>query len=267
MIQLEEVWFSYSSLRPPVLRAFNLKIESFSWVAITGPDGSGKTTLGKLIKGLLKPDSGSIAVAPLQPGTAATVGYLGGDPYDSLVGLTVEEDIVFGMENLGLSPAEMRVRLEHTLGWSGLVGMEQRLVNRLSGGEQQKVALAGMLAMGARILILDEALGMLDRSARFAIRSLLAALRHDPGLTIIETTHNLEEILSTDRVLFMSDGTLQFNGSPEEFLESPLGRNWASMTGGLAALRAELYSRGVISATQACSSDLRNSLINIINKS
>ena len=179
----------------------------------------------------------------------------------------MEEDIVFGMENLGLSRSEMVSRLEQSLGWTGLVGMEQRLVNRLSGGEQQKVALAGMLAMGARILILDEALTMLDRPARFAIRSLLTSLRKEVGLTIIESTQNLEDIFSTDRVVFLSEGSLLFDGTPVQFLESPLGRNWASMTGGLAALRAQLYSRGVITAAQAGAPELTKAFINITNKS
>ncbi len=267
MVVLEDVSFSYSSHRPPVFSAFNLKIEPLSWVTITGPDGSGKTTLGKLMKGLLRPDSGSVTVYPPQSEAPETVGYLGGDPYDSLVGISVEEDIVFGMENLRFSRSEMKVRLEQSLGWTGLVGMEHRLVNTLSGGEQQKVALAGMLAMGARILILDEALTMLDRSTRIMIRSLLASLRKQPGLTIIETTQHLEEILTTDRVLFLSEGRLLFEGSPVQFIESSLGRDWSSMTGGLTGLRAQLFHRGVISAAQACTPDLTGVFININKKS
>jgi energy-coupling factor transport system ATP-binding protein len=246
MIALENISFSYSPSQPPVINGLTLTIEPGLWVAVTGPDGAGKTTTGRLIKGLLEPDSGQVRIE----GTDGTdgresVGYLGGDPYDSMVGLSVVEDVAFGLENKALPQAEMRESVERALRWVGLCGMEQRLVHTLSGGEQQKVALAGALALGTRTLILDDALSMMDKPARAGLRLLLSRLRSELGLTVIESTHNFDEILSTDRVVFLSHGKILFDGSPGEFVASRLGGDWFSGRGGLAGLMSELEKRGV----------------------
>jgi energy-coupling factor transport system ATP-binding protein len=200
MILLRKVSFSYSQEGPSIFHDLSLTIPDFSWVAVMGQDGVGKTALGKLIKGLAQADSGSITISPADGSGPAYVGYLGGDPYDCFIGVSVEEDIVFEMENLGIPSAEMDVRLNEALAWTGLIGMGKRLIRTLSGGEQQRLGLAGALAVRAKVLILDEALSMLDKPSRLSIRSLLGALRRDRGLTIIEITHNLEEAMAVDRI-------------------------------------------------------------------
>ncbi|MEJ2716806.1 MAG: ATP-binding cassette domain-containing protein [Deltaproteobacteria bacterium] len=243
MIHLENVSFSYHPGAPPVFTDLDLEIELLSSLVIAGADASGKTTLAKLIKGMLQPDSGTIT----SPGDLVfDAGYVGGDPYDSLVGVSVEEDVVFGLENLGLPAPEMRERLAQALEWTGLTGMEKRLTHTLSGGEQQKLALAGMLAAGARVLIIDEAFAMLDRPSRLSIRSLLASLRRDPGLTLIEVTNDLEDSVAADRMIFLSEGSILFDGVPMDFLASPLGRRWSGMAGGLGALVGALFERGIL---------------------
>ncbi len=246
MIVLDNISFSYSPSQSPVINGLSLTIEPGLWVALTGPDGAGKTTMGRLIKGLLEPDSGGVRLEGVEGDDGrATVGYLGGDPYDSMVGLSVVEDIAFGLENRSLPQSEMRERVERALQWVGLCGMEQRLVHTLSGGEQQKVALAGALALGTRTLILDDALSMMDKPTRAGLRLLLNRLRSELGLTVIESTHDFDEILSADRVVFLSRGKILFDGDPREFAMGRLGGDWFSGRGGMAGLMAALEQRGV----------------------
>lgn len=266
MILVRNVSFSYSKKGPPFFKDLNLTIRDSSWVAVVGQDGVGKSTLGKLIKGLVKADKGSVALVPPNPNGSAYVGYLGGDPYDSFVGISVEEDIVFGMENQGIKSAEMGIRLNQALAWTGLAGMEKRLVHTLSGGEQQKLGLAGILAVGAKVLILDEAMSMLDRPSRFSIRSLLHALRRDQELTLIEITQNLEEALAADRILFLARGTIAFDGTPAEFMASPAGIHSAGMAGGLPGLINTLVKREILPAHRSQIDNLLETLLNYLKK-
>jgi len=266
MIVVRNLSFSYSHHGPQVFNDLRLLIQDFSWVAVTGPDGAGKSTLGKLIKGLLKADNGSIVHDLTSPGGSTYVGYLGGDPYDSFIGISVEEDIVFEMENLSIPTAEMEVRLNQALLWTGLVGLEKRLIHTLSGGEQQKLGLAGALAVGAKVLIIDEALSMMDRPSRLSIRSLLRTLRRDRGLTIIEITNSLEEALTADRILYLERGSVQFDGPPADFMASPMGTRWANLAGGMPALTKALLERRLIPACGSCDDNLLNSLLNYLNK-
>lgn len=244
-IHIKNLSFAYSSCHKPIIAGMELSIQNGSWVALIGPDRAGKTTLGKLVTGLLKPDSGRILLDYVDSPTAVDIGYVGGDPYDSIVGASVEEDIVFGLENLQLPSDQIRERLDLAIGWTGLAGKEKRLTHGLSGGEQQRLALAGILAMGARALVLDEALGMLDKASRTAIRSLLSILRSELGLTILEITQDLQDALQCDRILFLAEGSIRFDGPPLDFVSSPLGSNWLGIASGLIGLRGALARAGV----------------------
>ncbi len=263
MIRLKNLSFSYTPQNGAILRDISLEIGPASHVVITGPDRAGKTTLAKLIKGLLEPTSGCVS---RPPNSATEIGYLGGDPRDSLVGISVEEDIAFGLENLGLSEPEMEERLCQAVRSIGLDSIRRRLIESLSGGEQQKVALAGMLAMGVTILVLDEALNMLDKSARRAIRSLLADLRAKREMTVIEITNNLEDVLSAQRIILLTSGSVAFDGPPEAFLRSPTGIHWTSMAEGMGALATMLTARGVLAWIPRTTREISVFLLNSINK-
>jgi energy-coupling factor transport system ATP-binding protein len=237
MIRLEHVAFSYPSSSTPVFNDLTLTVDRQSWVVITGPDGSGKTTLCRILKGLAQPTDGRIVYDDAI--TTDEIGYLGGDPYDSLVGVTVLEDVVFGMENLRLSQSEMESRLQMALEWTGLRGMERRLVHTLSGGEQQKLSLAGVLAMGCKALIVDDALSMLDRAARTAIQDLINSLRRERGLTVIEAaSSNFGR--AADRIVFLSEGKIAWDSAPEAFFSNGPGMRWIGRMGGLESFRLTL---------------------------
>jgi energy-coupling factor transport system ATP-binding protein len=265
MIKVEDLSFTYAGGIKPALENVSLTLQNQAYVAVTGPIGSGKTTLCKMLKGLLKPSSGRVDFTEPHIGFFH-VAYLGGDPYDSLVGTSVEEDVVFGMENYGFSQSEMKARLQQALLWTELAGMEKRLVHTLSGGEQQKLALAGALATGANVLILDEAMNMLDRPVRKSVRALLNALRMDPGLTIVEVTHNPEDIALADRIIFVERGTVSFVSDYSAFAAHPVGKEWARAGGGLAGLEQELTHYGVDLSDCEENSRLSECLLKVIRK-
>jgi energy-coupling factor transport system ATP-binding protein len=239
MILLDHISFSYPGTNNPVLQRISLKINPFSWVILTGPDGSGKTTLGKIISGLLKPTSGSIIFEDVCAGNCGpNIGYISGNPIEFLIGTTVEEDIVFGLETLRLPAAVIEDRLRQSLDWVDLVGMEKRLTHTLSGGEQQKLALASVLATGARVIIMDEAFSMLDRPTAKTIRSIIRRLQIEHGLTLIEMTYKSCDMSDANRVVFLHNHKVEFDGSPLEFFRTRTGREWVSLTGGVAELKA-----------------------------
>jgi energy-coupling factor transport system ATP-binding protein len=224
MIELRDVSFSFSSPREssgPALSGINLPIPQGDYVAVMGPNGSGKSTLGKLIKGLLSPTTGEVRIGgvPLKPGEISPrVGYIFSNPENQIISSVVEEDVAFGLENLGLEPADIARKVQQGLAWVGMEEYRYHAPHLLSGGQQQKVVLAGILAMGSEILVLDEPTSMLDLQDRREILDLLHKFHSQGNRTILHITHSLEEALKARNLVLLNQGRIKFSDSVTEFL-------------------------------------------------
>ena len=191
------------------------------YVGIVGPNGGGKSTLVRLLNGLLQPSSGEIRILGRSPvadpfGVRERVGMLFQSPDNGLVAPFVEDDVAFGLENLGVPQEEMRGRVAEAIEAVGLRGYERREPHTLSGGEKQRVALAGLLAVGPEVLLLDEPTSMLDAAGRREVLDRVKELRGEK--TILHVTHHLEELLDADRVLILNGGRLVADVSPEQLV-------------------------------------------------
>jgi len=224
MIELRDVSFSYPPLLEssrPALEAIQLKIPRGSYAAVMGPNGSGKSTLGKLVKGLISPSSGEVLIdgEPLKGGEISLrVGYVFSNPENQIISSVVEEDVAFGLENLGLEPAEIARRVQQALAWVGMEEYRYHAPHLLSGGQQQKVVLAGVLAMGSEILVLDEPTSMLDLKDRREILALLQKFHAQGDKTIVHITHSLEEALHAKDLILLNRGRIEFRDSVARFL-------------------------------------------------
>lgn len=192
------------------------------WLSIVGHNGSGKSTTVRLIDGLLEAESGEIVI----DGQRLTeeniwnirrqIGMVFQNPDNQFVGATVEDDVVFGLENQGLSRQEMKKRVEEALDLVGMLEFKKREPARLSGGQKQRVAIAGVVALRPAILILDEATSMLDPEGRRELIEIVKGIRKDYDMTVISITHDLEEVAMSDRVLVMKKGEIESTSSPRE---------------------------------------------------
>jgi ABC-type cobalt transport system, ATPase component len=198
----------------------SLRIDTGEYVLIVGPNGSGKTTLVRQFNGFETPDEGEMLVngRPVAEDLVAArqaVGMVFQEPRDAFVASTIGADVAFGPRNLGCSHSEVDRRVEESLAAVNLAGREGDRIDELSGGERERVAIAGALAMEPDHLVLDEPLTGLDEPARRAVLSRVSAL-HDAGTSIIVVTHDLRGVLeAADRVIGMADGQIAFDTNAE----------------------------------------------------
>lgn len=204
-----------------VLDTVTLSIREKELVVLLGRNGSGKSTLAKHCNALLLPKRGEVLVDGMDTreerylwGIRRKVGLVFQNPDNQLIATTVEEDVAFGPENLGLPPAEIRLRVDEALEIVGMRGYEKKEPHTLSGGQKQKVAIAGVLAMHPAYLILDEATSMLDPEGRRELMELL--LRLKDTITVFHITHQVEEAVYADRVIVMDEGKIVAEGTPRE---------------------------------------------------
>jgi len=198
----------------------SLEIEDGECVLLTGANGSGKTTLVRHFNGLLAPDEGEVRVngTPVEEdlvAARANVGMVFQNPRDGFVGATVGSDVAFGPENLGLPRDEVDARVEEALDAVELGGRRDERVTDLSGGEQERVAVAAALAMRPDHLVLDEPFTGLDWPARQSVLDRLRALQ-ERGTSLVVVTHDLRDVWGlADRVVAMRDGEVALRGDPE----------------------------------------------------
>jgi energy-coupling factor transport system ATP-binding protein len=223
-VSCEGVSFSYPGSERPALSDVGFGLRPGEYVGVVGPNGGGKSTLVRLLNGLLRPDSGRVRVSGGDPATEPFevrrhLGVLFQNPENGLVAPFVEDDVAFGLENLGVPRQEMRDRVARAIRAVGLEGYERREPNTLSGGEKQRVALAGLLAVEPEILVLDEPTSMLDAAGRREVLEYLRAVRAEK--TVLHVTHHLEELAGADRILVLNGGDLIADESPERLLSDP----------------------------------------------
>ncbi len=229
-VSCEDLGFSYPGSVRPALCGVSFSLRPGEYVGVVGPNGGGKSTLVRLMNGLLRPDSGRVLVSGHDPATQPFevrrhVGILFQNPDNGLVAPFVEDDVAFGLENLGVPRPQMRDRVAAAIRAVGLEGYERREPHTLSGGEKQRVALAGLLAVEPEILVLDEPTSMLDPVGRMEVLERLEGLRTER--TILHVTHHLEELVNADRILVLNGGELVADESPERLLSDAalLGEN------------------------------------------
>jgi energy-coupling factor transport system ATP-binding protein len=220
----EDVAFTYPGREgAPALEKISMEIKQGEFVALAGMNGSGKSTLCRLLNALFLPARGKVVSCGLDTALPenlarirSRVGLIMQNPDNQIVGPTVEDDVAFGLENLGLPRKEMRSRVEEALEAMELSALRHREPHLLSVGERKRLAVAGVLAMQPRMLVSDESTSMLDPPTRAETVALYERLREELGVTVIHATHHPEEILAADRVLLLGGGQLLFSGAPHE---------------------------------------------------
>lgn len=225
MLTFDQVHFYYKKGQP-VLEDISFTIEAGEFVAIVGANGSGKSTIAKLMDGLLLPRKGAVQFKGLdttKPADLADIhqqiGFVFQNPEDQFITTTVMDEVLFGLENVRVPREEMRSRLEHALQAVHMEDYLDAMPHRLSGGQKQRVAIAAILAMRPQVIIFDEATSMLDPQGRQQVLAIMQEL-HRQGLTIIQITHHMEEVLSAERLLLLHQGRLEYDGAPLAFFET-----------------------------------------------
>lgn len=211
---------------PPALRGIDLELAPGELLTVVGGNGSGKSTLARLCNGLLVPEQGEVVVGGLSTAdeesawaVRSSVGLLFQNPEDQIVGASVEDDVAFGLENLGTPREEMRARVSEALAAVGLSGEERTEPHLLSGGQKQRLALAGVLVLEPSVLVLDEPTSMLDPSGRDDVmRSIRRMIER--GVAIVLITQHMDEAVAGDRLMALVDGRVGYLGSPRGFFIS-----------------------------------------------
>ena len=225
-ISFQDVYFSYQGSSDDSVRAVNgvsLDIEKGKVTAILGRNGSGKSTMAKLINGLLLPVKGKVYVDGIDTmdedrlwDIRSQVGMIFQNPDNQIVGTTVEEDVAFGPENLGVPYDELHRRVADAISQVGMTEYAKSAPNMLSGGQKQRVSIAGILAMNTDCIVMDESTAMLDPAGRRDILDLVMSLNRDKGITVIMITHFMDEAALADKVVVMGDGLILEQGTPKE---------------------------------------------------
>src|SRR5215203_550132 len=229
MIEIEDVSFTYRRGKEdevPALHGVSLKIDSGELVAIIGHNGSGKSTLVKLLAAVLYPTEGGIRIdgVPVdhehQWEVRRKVSVVFQDPDDQLVMNRVIDDVAFGPENLGLSRDEISERVESSLEMLGIEGIGERLIEDLSSGQKQRVAIAGALAMRPLFVILDEPTSLLPVPVAMRLISTVRDLSLSESMGVLHVTHSMYEAVLFERVVVMDEGRIVLDGTPAEVFKN-----------------------------------------------
>ena len=215
IVSLKNVTFTYENANKPAIDNINLDIPEREWVAIVGLNGSGKSTLAKLLNGILVADSGVIEIdgEVLSEATIwhirKKIGIIFQNPDHQFVGATVEDDVAFGLENIGMKRSQMLKRVAWALAQVHMQKFAHKSPQTLSGGQKQRVAIAGIIALQPKIIIMDESTSMLDPNGRHDILKIIQDLQAQLGVTVLSITHDMAEIVQADSVVVLNHGKIQ----------------------------------------------------------
>ena len=222
IIEIKNLSFQYEGSSKKVLKNLNIDIKEGEFICVLGHNGSGKSTLAKLINAQFIPTEGDILVGNMNTkdddnlwNIREMCGMVFQNPDNQLVATIVEEDVAFGPENLGVPREELRKRVDDCLELVGMTEYKRHSPALLSGGEKQRVAIAGILAMNPKCLLMDEPTAMLDPQGRKDILDTVLKLR-EMGKTIIHITHYMEECVNADRIIVINEGDVVLEGTPRE---------------------------------------------------
>lgn len=222
VVSLDGVSYQYESQERYALHNVSFKIYEGEWLAIVGHNGSGKSTMAKLLNGLQFPQQGEITICDMKLTEESIwdirkqLGMVFQNPDNQFVGTTVQDDVAFGLENHGIPRDDMVLRVEDSLKKVKMDHFLNQEPHHLSGGQKQRVAIAGVLALRPSIIILDEATSMLDPRGREEVLETVRNLKDEKRLTVISITHDLEEAAKADRIIVMNKGEVYREGTPEE---------------------------------------------------
>ncbi|SDM38729.1 ABC transporter ATP-binding protein [Bacillus sp. OK048] len=256
-IELNHVTFTYPNSSEPAILDLSLKIEKGKFVVLIGPSGSGKSTLLKLLKKEIKPHgsfSGEILFQgkPQEEmnGLSSQIGYVFQDPENQVVADDVLHEMVFGLENIGLSTNEMRNRVAEMVNFFGAESLLDRKTHELSGGKKQQINLASVLLMQPDVLLLDEPTAQLDPVSAREFLDMLKRLNEEFGMTIIIAEHRLEEVFTlADRILMMDHGQMQMEGEPKSVLTKLWDSPFKTFVPSIPSLFFSLNGKGSVPLT------------------
>lgn len=227
LIRFKDVNFTYTKNQGEetwaALKNINLNINEHEFVAVLGHNGSGKSTLAKHVNALLTPTSGQVMVGGLDTADYEHVweirqmaGMVFQNPDNQLVATTVEEDVAFGPENLGLPTEKIQQRVTESLQAVDMLHYRMHSPHQLSGGQKQRVAIAGMISMRPKCIVLDEPTAMLDPEGRREVMNTIHRLNREEGITVLHITHHMDEVIGADRVVVMDQGQIVLEGTPRD---------------------------------------------------
>lgn len=206
----------------------DMQVKQGEFVAVLGANGSGKSTFAKHINALLMPTEGSLYVDGKDTSRQENVlairqlaGMVFQNPDNQIISNVVEEDVAFGLENMGVPSEKILEQVEESLKCVGMYEYRKQSPNRLSGGQKQRVAIAGIMAMHPRCIILDEVTAMLDPAGRKSVLDTVRKLNREEGITVVLITHYMEEVVEADRIFVMRQGKVALSGTPREVFGKP----------------------------------------------
>lgn len=226
ILKLENIFYKYPESEVGILSNLNLEIEKEKWTSIIGKNGSGKSTIAKIMDLLIKPNEGQIFLNSQIVNEKNVnklrmdIGIVFQNPEDQFVGSTVETDVAFGLENRNINSKTMKKSVMQALEEVDMLEFKDKSAQSLSGGQKQRVAIAGIIAMNPNIIILDESTSMLDPAAKKDILKLIWKLKKIHHWTVISITHDVEEYLISDKIIVIDHGEKVFENNPQNLFSN-----------------------------------------------